>query len=45
MKKLFYLVVLAATFSLATSCKSKDKDHSDEEMDDLTLVVSVESIA
>lgn len=45
MKKLFYLVVLAATFSLATSCKDKEKDHSEDEMDDLTLAVSVETFA
>ncbi len=45
MKKLFYLVVLAATFSLAASCKGKDKEHSDEDMEDMTMVVTPASLA
>lgn len=40
MKKLFYLVVMAATFSLAASCKGKEKDHDDDNMEDMTMVVS-----
>lgn len=45
MKKLIYLVVLAATFSLAASCKGKDKEHSDDDMDGLTMVITVENLA
>jgi ABC-type phosphate/phosphonate transport system substrate-binding protein len=45
MKKLFFLVAFAATISLATSCKDKEKDHSEDEMDDLTLVISAEQLA
>ena len=37
MKKMIYLVVMAVTFSLATSCGSKDKDKGD--MEDMTYVV------
>ncbi len=40
MKKIIYLVVLAATFSLATSCNGKDKEHSDDDMEDMTMVVA-----
>lgn len=39
MKKMIYLVVLAATFSLATSCKGKDKEAEPEEEPDMTYVV------
>gem|GEM_PF-2178738 len=42
MKKFFYLVVLAATFSLAASCKGKDKEHNDDDMDGLTMVMASE---
>lgn len=46
MRKLIYLVLLAATCSLMlNACKSKDKDHSDEEMEDLTLVVTTDTLA
>lgn len=40
MKKLIYLVVMAATFSLATSCsgKDKDKDKGDDDDMDMTYV-------
>lgn len=39
MKKMIYLVVLAVTFSLATSCGSKDKDKGEDDMEDMTYVV------
>ncbi|MBK7442989.1 MAG: hypothetical protein IPI65_16120 [Bacteroidetes bacterium] len=45
MKKLIYLVVMAATFSLATSCKDKEKDHSDDDIDDITYVISADNLA
>jgi len=39
MKKLAYTLLLAACCSLLfTSCKDKEKDHSEDEMDSLTLV-------
>lgn len=46
MRKLIYLVLLAATCSLMlNACKSKDKDHSEDDMDSLTLVMTPESEA
>lgn len=36
---MIYLVVLAATLGLATSCNSKDKDKDMEEEPDMTFVV------
>ncbi len=46
MRKLIYLVLLAATCSLMlNACKSKDKDHSDDEIEDLTLVVTPDALA
>lgn len=39
MQKLTRLLLLTALISLAfASCKSKDKDHSEDDMDSLTLV-------
>lgn len=46
MRKLIYLVLLAATCSLMlNACKSKDKDHSDDEIEDLTLVATPDTLA
>ncbi|MBK7441136.1 MAG: hypothetical protein IPI65_06295 [Bacteroidetes bacterium] len=45
MKKLIYLVVMAATFSLATSCKDKEKISSDDDIDDITYVISADNLA
>lgn len=40
MKKLAYILMLTAAVSLmCSSCKKKDKDHSEDDMDSLTLVV------
>lgn len=42
MKKLMYLVLLAAGCSLMfKSCKGKDKEHSDDDMDSLTRIEMV----
>lgn len=46
MKKLAYILMLVATVSLAfSSCKSKDKEHSEDDMDSLTLVVDTHNQA
>jgi ABC-type phosphate/phosphonate transport system substrate-binding protein len=45
MKKLFFLVAMVATISMLASCGGKDKDHSEDEMEDLTLVVSTSHFA
>lgn len=39
MKKMIYLVVMAAMLSLTTSCGGKDKEKGDEDMEDMTYVV------
>lgn len=40
MKKLTYILMLVAAVSLVlSSCKSKDKEHSEDDMDSLTMVI------
>jgi len=47
MKKIIYFLALAATLSLAiSSCKGKDKkDDGEDEMEDMTYVITVSDLA
>lgn len=46
MKKVAYLLMLVTAVSLVlSSCKSKDKEHSEDDMDSLTLVVDTHNQA